>query len=189
MKSKKTLLVLPLALALMAGSALVVRAADGEVHALPCADITAGEAAYSAPTEVLPGRAESRVPGTLSFLETLAGPSCLDVQYGLVVLKANPQGGAPTVLASEVVPGDGVSNELNFSLELTSDPAQKSVCLYLYTLGASGESSTSTPETGNPHGQTISGGSTGLLDRAPDGTTVASYCNLEGDGGGSRGYN
>lgn len=186
---KKMLLALPAAIVLIAGSALWVSAAENETGIPPCADILRGNAIYEAPTKGLPNLPQSWVnPGSFEFRSEMAAPTCVDVQYGLVVLAASPGGGAPTVLASEVVPGDGTSSAIQYDLDVTMDPAQQQVCVYLYTVGSSG-GSTTTPSNGNPHSQTITAAGAELLDRAPDADLPTNYCNLEGEGSGQRGYN
>lgn len=187
---KRLFIALPLAFALMAGSALWVGAAEDDSGIPACADIIGGHAEYAAPTTAVPDvpGAGWTNPGSFFFVETLAAPTCVDVQYGIAVLAADPLGGAPTVLSSQVVPGDGISDKINFDLEVTTDPAQEAVCIYLYTLGASGETTT-TPSNGNPHSQPISSGGSVVLDRAPDGVGGTLYCNEEGGGSGGRSYN
>jgi hypothetical protein len=118
----------------------------------------------------------------------LEAKSCEDVTYGLVAVSENPisAGVPPTVLASGSVLGDGSSTEIRFELPVTSDPSQESVCLYVYTTGATGESSTG--KTGAAFD-----GTTGneLLDRGPDWPApeggTGQYCGLV-PGGGGQGY-
>lgn len=186
---KKTLIAVPVALVLIAGSAMWVRAAENDAADRACADIVGGEAEYTAPAETVPDLPVAGVePARLVFNEILAAPSCVDVQYGLVVLKEAPLGGAPSILTSQVVPGDGISEELQFDLTgFTPDTAQENVCIYLYTLGSTG-GTTTTPSNGNPHSQTITAASTELIDRAPDGANGL-YCNAAGPGSGGRTYN
>jgi hypothetical protein len=189
---KRLLIALPAALVLMAGTALWVRAAENETGMPACADVIAGDAEYAPPERAVspPANTGWILPdtGTLFFNETLAAPSCLDVQYGIVVLSENPAGGAPTVLASEVVPGDGLSTELNFDMQVSTNPAEEEVCVYLYTVGSSG-ATTTTPSNGNPHSQTIASPGTELLDRAPDGNTQENYCHPIGGSSPARSYN
>jgi hypothetical protein len=185
---KKLFVALPLAAALVTGSALWVHAADKP--GIPaCSDITSGTATYVPPSwsnPNLPGVGWVN-PGTFGFVETLAAPTCPDVQYGIVVLAERPVGG-PTVLASQVVPGDGLSNQIAFDLQVTSSPSQDMVCVYLYTVGSTG-GTTTTPSNGNPHSQTITSAGATLLDRAPDGQELENYCNPAGPDSGARTYN
>lgn len=189
---RKLFIALPAAVALIAGSALWVQAAENETGMPACANVTAGAPDYVSPETAVaaPANAGWVLPdtGRLFFSETLAAPTCVDVQYGIVVLAANPAGGAPTVLESAVVPGDGISNELNFDLQVATDPAQDQVCVYLYTVGSS-PSTTTTPSNGNPHSQTISGSGVELFDRAPDGDTAETYCHPVGGTTPARTYN
>lgn len=186
---KKMFIAVPAALALIAGSALWVRAAESAAGTPACADIVDGRAVYEPPTKALPDLPQSWInPGSFEFRTELAAPTCPDVQYGLVVLASLPAGDVPIVLDSQSVVGDGVSSFIQYDLDVTMDPAQETVCVYLYTVGSSG-GSTTTPSNGNPHSQTIASAGTELLDRAPDGTGEALYCNAEGEGTGGRGYN
>src|ERR671919_252631 len=99
---RKLFIALPAALLLIAGSALWVRAAEGETGVPACADIVDGDAEYLRPTYSMPNTPQAGWvnPGRFFFVETLAAPTCPDVQYGLVVLGEDPLGGAPTVLSS-----------------------------------------------------------------------------------------
>jgi len=186
MSKKKLFVALPLAFALMVGSALYVRAAEGDSD-LPCADIINGEVIYTAPSQdSLLGDQGWTSSGRLDFVGTAAAPTCLDVQYGIVALETIPMGGVPRVLATGTIPGDGISDRFAFDLAIP-DWAGDSVCVYVYAMGSETDSS---PKPGAP----FSTATTSLLDRGPDGLEDLDYCNLEFDdpengGGGSRGYN
>lgn len=193
MKKRKLFVALPLALALVASSALWVWAADNETITPACADITNAETDYERPTQFKDslGNDTWTNAGSFEFTATLAATSCLDVTYGLVVLSANPRGGTPTVLAATSVPGDAISNKIAFDVEVTSRAPQDSVCVYAYTMGSSGASSTG--KTGEAFDGTAGAA---MLDRAPDGptstdSTVAPlYCNTEDpEGTGGKSYN
>lgn len=187
MRKKKLLIALPLAIGLMIGSALYVRAAEGD-GVLACADITSGKATYGAPKKDGPlGDQGWATPGHLEFIGTVTEntPTCLDVQYGIVVLEANPRGGVPVVLATGSAPGDGISNKFGFDLEI-SERAGESVCVYVYAIGSTGAS------TSGKTGAAFDGTSGGqMLDRGPDGGNGPDYCKVTFDdgGGGSSGYN
>ena len=186
---KKLLVAVPVALALVASTALWVGAAENEAIDRACADITFGEAGYQAPVEAIPGAPMAGVtPARFNFSMTTAAPTCTDVQYGLVVLAADPNGGAPVVLGSQIVPGDGVSNEIGFDLQsIAFDAEQEAVCAYVYTMGASG-GTTTTPSSGNPHSQTLTVPGMEMFDRGPDGTGTDDYCNGVGEEQPGRSY-
>ena len=189
MKKRKLLIALPLALGLVVASAMWVKAADNEMVTPQCADITNGSAAYRQPKQVtdVSGSNTWTNDGWLSFTMTLDAPTCFDVTYGLVVLSANPGASTPTVLASSAVPGDGTSNKVAFNLDVTSRAPQNSICVYAYTSGSDGSSSSD--KTGAAFDGTSSGA---MLDRAPDGPFSGGplYCvNQNGDGSGGSGYN
>ena len=194
MKRMRLSLAIALALGLVAGSGALVWAGSADA-ARACADITGGEEEYikAVQNEDLLGDATWVTPGKLSFTMTLAEPSCVDVTYGLVVLNEDPAdsaNSAPQVLASASTPGDATSDQLSFEVDVNSDPSQEEVCLYVYTLGSGGGSSTG--KTGAAFDGTPGAE---MLDRAPDGpTSVAgdpsgspSYCFYTTDGG--RSYN
>lgn len=186
MRKKKLFIALPLALGLLVGSALYVRAAEGD-SSLACADIIAGQVSYAAPSQdSLLGEQGWISSGRLDFVGTAAAPTCLDVQYGIVALEEDPTvSGVPRVLASATVPGDGVNNKFAFDLAIP-DWAGDKVCVYAYTVGAAGQAA---PEKS---GAPFAGASAStLIDRAPDGPESLEYCNEHHDdgGGGSRGYN
>lgn len=194
MKKGKLLVAATLAIALVGGSGALVWASVNESQALPCADITQGSHSYTAPkqeTDSL-GRPTWVTDGFVTFTMTLAAPTCLDVNYGFVALAEDPEtgSGTPTVLASSAVPGDGASTKVGFELPVTADPSQAKVCIYVYTFGGGGQSTTN--KTGAAFDGTTGGK---LLDRAPDGPTAVdgdpdaspAYCFLTGLAG--QGYN
>lgn len=182
MKRMRLSLAIALALALVAGSGALVWAGDSDAS-MACADITGGEEEYvrAVQNEDLVGNATWVTPGRLNFTMTLAAPSCVDVTYGLVVLDEDPadsESSSPQVLASASAPGDATSSQISFELQVNSDPTQSDVCLYVYTVGGAGTSSTG--KTGAAFDGT-SGAA--MLDRAPDGPTA-----VEGDPSGAPGY-
>lgn len=181
MRKKRLVLATTLALALVAASGALVWAGVGD-SSLPCGDITGGTDSYTKPVQNVDavGRPTWVTPGRLSFTMNLAAPTCLDVTYGLVVLSADPAetDGVPRILATASAPGGGGSNQIAFDVEVNEDPAESPVCVYVYTSGGGGASSTG--KTGAAFDGTTPAG---LLDRAPDGPTFVS-----GDTTGSPGY-
>lgn len=190
---KRSLIAIPLAIVLMASTALYVRAAEGD-GALACADIIGGRVTYTSAekgSRVL-GAEGWTTPGSVVFEGRLAAPSCPDVQYGVVVVDSLPLAASqtPYVLAASSAPGDGVRDQFFFDLEI-SEVAAETVCVYAYTMGSTGTSASG--KTGAAFDGAAPGG---MLDRAPDLPSIPpaegdKYCISEESGGtgGSSGYN
>lgn len=177
MRKKKMLVALPLALVLMAGSALYVRAAEGDTS-LACADIQGGTVTYTPPSQPQLAAQGLTAPGSLEFVGALGAPSCPDVTYGLVVVESGTQTALPYTIASASAPGDGINDRFAFNLEI-SESVGPMVCVYAYSAG-SGESAPGRPTA-----------TAGIIDRAPGGPLAGEeYCLVENEGsGGSSGYN
>lgn len=185
MKSKHVIIAAIVAVSVVGSSGAIVLAATDD-SPLACADIISGSGSYTAPAQQKDslGRNTWITDGGVTFTVELKEATCLNVQYGLVVLDLDPKvdgDGTPTVLASSTVPGDGVSTVIRYEVPVPSDPTQADVCIYLYTTGATGSSSTG--KTGAAFDGTSG---TQLLDRAPD--YPGAYCNYLPDQGG-RTYN
>lgn len=182
MKSKRLSIALGLALALVAGSGALVWAGAADAS-MACADIIEGVPTFTKANQNIDalGRPTWVNPGKVTFNMTLAAPTCVDVTYGLMVLRQDPadaQSPAPQVLASATAPGDATSNQVKFDVEINSDTTQGEVCLYVYTTGGAGTSTTG--KTGAAFDGTAGAA---MLDRAPDGPT-----HVAGDQSGSPAY-
>ena len=193
MRSKRLVIAIPLALVFVIGGGAALWAAHQPIPR-DCADIR-GTAVYTKPKQASDtlGNPTWTTPGSLEFTMTLAAATCADVQYGVVVLGNDPLADpenpkAPTVLASSSVPGDNILNELKFHLEINETPTQEKVCVYAFTSGTTGTSST------GKSGAAFDGTAAAtILDRAPDGplhgdSDQSAYCFLV-PAAGARTYN
>jgi hypothetical protein len=202
------------ALMVVGGGAFVAAQTTSSIPA--CADIVGGEGGYTAPKrETNAAEVQKALDnlGRLNFTMYVGGDSatpaasCENVTYSIVVLDEYPsfgekvvagEGGllqkfvtSPEVLATASVPGDGLTNALQFRISVDDlDPevivngqsASPAVCVYLTTSG--------TPPSGTQtnNGAAFDGGPAHtLLDRAPNGGKDA-YCVLIGRTGGATAY-
>lgn len=163
---KRTIAVASATALLVVGTAFVVRAQTAEGMP-PCADFTeASTGSYQPPQAA--GLTTPASAGKLTWNMALAAPSCPDVQYGLTVYLSGPDGDpattpAGTILASAMTVGDGVTQVINFQLEV-NDNNDGSVCVVQTSFGAPTSSTSS--KTGAAFD--ADGPGSRLLDRGPD---------------------
>ncbi len=192
------------AVMVVAGGALVRAETTTSDQTLACADIVAGEGAYTPPSRESEFELEQALThlGELNFTMYVGGDeatpavSCPDVTYSIVVLGDGSLGeqtlsgdgpdrlfvSTPEILTTASVAGDGLTNALRFRIPVNDEDG--AVCVYLTTVG------TPPDGTSSNNGAAFDGGpAETLLDRAPDGGSTGSYCELIPDPEGGAGGN